>query len=70
MEQGKNFYENSAPLPELPAEIDAVLLTHAHMDHSGLPLLYKNGFRGPIHATTPTYNLCDIMLRDSAYSGV
>ncbi len=67
MEQGKNIYENS-PLPINPAELDGVLLTHAHIDHSGLlPLLYKNGFRGSVHATGATCNLCGIMLRDSAH---
>lgn len=50
-----------------PAELDAVLLSHAHIDHCGnLPSLARAGFRGPIHATTATVSLCDIMLRDSA----
>ncbi len=67
MEQGRNFFENS-PIPIHAAELDAVLLTHAHIDHSGmLPLLYKSGYRGGVHATHATCNLCDIMLRDSAH---
>ena len=67
MEQGKNVYEN-AELPVNPSEIDFVLLTHAHIDHSGLlPLLYANGFRGSIITTKATKELCDIMLRDSAH---
>lgn len=67
MEQGPDEYENQE-IPISPSAIDAVLLTHAHIDHSGrLPLLYRRGFRGPIHATGATCDLCDIMLRDSAH---
>lgn len=51
-----------------PKEIDFLILSHAHIDHSGrIPMLYKNGFRGMILSTPPTYDLCDIMLRDSAF---
>ena len=67
MEQGLDVYV-SEPLPVPPSEIECVLLTHAHIDHSGkLPWLYKNGFRGTVYATEASCNLCRIMLRDSAH---
>ncbi|MBD5545625.1 MAG: MBL fold metallo-hydrolase [Lachnospiraceae bacterium] len=67
MEQGVNVFEN-VPLPVDEAQIDYVLLTHAHVDHSGmLPLLYARGFRGQIFMTDATADLCSIMLRDCAH---
>lgn len=67
MEQGVNTYEN-AKLPVDEARVDYVLLTHAHVDHSGmLPLLYARGFRGQVFTTEASADLCDIMLRDCAH---
>lgn len=67
MEQGVNVFEN-AKLPVEEAMVDYVLLTHAHVDHSGmLPLLYARGFRGQVFTTEASADLCDIMLRDCAH---
>ncbi len=67
MEQGIDVFQNVA-LPIPAGQVDAVFLTHAHIDHSGmLPRLYKDGFRGIIYATEATAKLSDIMLKDSAH---
>lgn len=59
---------NWEPLPMAPGRIDAVVLTHAHIDHTGyLPRLVKEGFRGPIYCTEATFELAQILLRDAAY---
>ncbi len=67
MEQGADTFVNRE-LPVAADRLDFVLLTHAHIDHSGnLPLLCKNGYSGPIYATGATCHLCEIMLRDCAH---
>jgi metallo-beta-lactamase family protein len=59
---------NWNPMPIEAADVDAVLLTHAHLDHSGyLPLLHRQGFRGRVHATPATCDLCAILLPDSGH---
>ena len=70
MYQGKSTdeMENEAPFLYDVAEIDFMLLTHAHIDHSGrIPKFYNEGFRGPIYATKATCDLCSIMLPDSGH---
>ncbi len=67
MEQGQDVFVNQ-DIPVEAGRIDFVLLTHAHIDHSGLlPLLWKRGFRGLIYCTAATAHLCEIMLRDCAH---
>ena len=67
MEQGIDLFEN-IEIPVAPNDIDAIVVTHAHIDHSGkLPFLVANGYKGPIYCTEATRRLCNIMLMDSAH---
>lgn len=65
----KNYRErNWAKLPIDESQIDAIVLTHAHIDHSGyLPVLYRNGYRGAIFCSHGTFKLCEILLPDAGY---
>lgn len=68
--QGRRMeaYERNSHFPFSPASIDSVILSHAHIDHSGnLPTLVSKGFSGPIYSTPATIDLCLAMLADSAY---
>ena len=70
MYQGKitEEYDNAEPFAYDVSEIDFMLLTHAHIDHSGrIPKLYNEGYRNPIYATKATCDLCSIMLPDSGH---
>ena len=59
---------NREPFPVDPASLDAVVLTHAHLDHTGyLPVLVREGFRGPVLCTPATAALCEVLLMDSAH---
>jgi metallo-beta-lactamase family protein len=63
----KHRLRNWEPFPVPPSSIHSVVLTHAHLDHTGyLPILVREGFKGPIYATAATRDLCEILLRDAA----
>ncbi|QTH64531.1 MBL fold metallo-hydrolase [Psychrosphaera ytuae] len=67
--QGRKEEEkaNRKPLPFSPSQLDGVVISHAHLDHSGrLPLLVKEGYNGPIFMTKPTCDLIEILLKDAA----
>jgi metallo-beta-lactamase family protein len=66
--QGSETTQNRLGFGHDPRSIKALLLTHAHIDHSGrIPLLIKEGFSGPVYSTPATKDLCEIMLKDSAH---
>ncbi len=66
--QRARSHELNAKLPFDPRRVDGIVLSHAHIDHSGrLPLLVRHGFHGPIHATAATRDLCAVMLPDAAH---
>lgn len=67
MEQGKGFLPKCKPAHHPRRNRCSIAHPRAYGSLRSLPLLYKNGFKGSVHATTPTHNLCDIMLRDSAH---
>lgn len=59
---------NRQPLPVAVGDLDAILLTHAHLDHSGyIPVLYKQGYRGPVYTHEATKTLCSVLLADSGH---
>lgn len=70
LNQGSHFAEkeNFKPFPYAPGEIQAVFVTHAHVDHTGrLPKLMKDGFRGSIYSTPPTRDFSELLLMDSEH---
>lgn len=69
MHQGRDEdRRNREPFPYEADSVDAVVLTHAHMDHSGrIPLLVREGFKGEVFATPPTADLCEVMWEDASH---